>query len=402
MLLRGVSKLHGWLGLSVDDPQNTLWVLGFSIEYMPKEETKTTAPFHLLAILIAMVMALGLRRGRVWRGLAGSVLCMGLLFCLVLKWQPWGARLELPIFVLGSVLVAGITDIWSTGRSMAWFAGLGFLGALIWWPGREEASRPLWTTPTIFSTSREVNMYRYLPLLRERDNHLVALLKAAGVRNVAIVSIHDIPYTLMRKLQREIPDVHFYGAPANDSAGPAEAYVYLGLLKPMSLTYEVTEVGAYRLVGAGAGDGIYLPVEKVKELGWERKLPDFAGWSWSEGIQFGVDMPTLTGSAKYMRYLPTGKCVLDFQAVGELVYLSATVMHSATVPTELVFEINGVGIAPVRVSSPAGYDRWEFALPSRVGANRLDIHRSDNCSQEVIFTHLVINDIPPEVKFADQ
>ncbi|MCF7759726.1 MAG: glycosyltransferase family 39 protein [Cephaloticoccus sp.] len=402
LLLRGVSILHGWLGLSVDDPRNTLWVLGFSIEYMPKEETKTAAPFHLLAILIAVMMALGLRRARAWRGLAGSVLCMGLLFCLVLKWQPWGARLELPIFVLGSVLVAGITDIWSTGRSMAWFAGLGLLGALIWWPGREEASRPLWTTPTIFSTSRNVNMYRYLPLLRERDSQLVTLLKAAEIRNVAIVSIHDIPYAFMREMQRVIPDVHFYGAPASDSAGPAEAYVCLALLRPMGLNYVVNDVGTYRLVGAGAGDGIYLPVEKVKALGWGRKLPDFAGWSWSEGIQIGVDMPTLTGSAQYMRYLPTGECVLDFQAEGERAYLSALVMNSAAIPTELVFEINSVAVEPAHLSAPDGYARWEVTLPCRKGPNRLVIHCADNGKREVTFTRLVINDFPPAAEHTDQ
>ena len=33
-----------------------------------------------------------------------------LIFCIVFKWQPWGYRLQLPIFLFGSVAIALFLD----------------------------------------------------------------------------------------------------------------------------------------------------------------------------------------------------------------------------------------------------------------------------------------------------
>jgi len=124
--------------------------------------------------MVGMLLAAGFAflhpQARKWRWLALSVGTMGLLYCMVVKWQPWGARLQLPVFVLGGLLVAGVTEALPGLRATVLIWIVGFLALLVWWPSREDKSRPLWTDPTIFSTSREANQYRYLPMLRERDH----------------------------------------------------------------------------------------------------------------------------------------------------------------------------------------------------------------------------------------
>jgi|GEM_PF-1423949 len=401
-LERGVAALHRGLGLSIQDRRNTLWILDFAIEYKPREETGTTAPIHFLAILVSLGWALSFGRAREWRWLAYSVLSMGFLFCVVLKWQPWGARLELPIFVLGSVVVAGTVDSATCRWRSIGLLLLAALGLTSWWPGREESSRPLWTEPTIFDIPREVNMYRYLPFLRERDESLARLIKESGVQEVAVVTIHDIPYPLMQKLQMAVPDIHFYGAPVSDGAEPAEAYVRLGLLEPLPLTYAVAGEGEYRLVGAGPGDGIYLTEGKVMELGWQHQLPDFAGWIRSENLQLGVDMPTLSGPARWVRYFPEGSGGIDFYAPNDSMYLTAVVLNSGDDEDRLWFEVNGVVVGEMRLDLPAGEYRMEMVLPTSVGMNRLVIRRSGDNQREVSFTRLVINDVPPVSQSMDR
>ncbi len=44
------------------------------------------------------------------RAFAGCLLVAFLLFCVVLRWQPWHSRLHLPLFVLGAPLVGVVFE----------------------------------------------------------------------------------------------------------------------------------------------------------------------------------------------------------------------------------------------------------------------------------------------------
>ncbi|MFI5335607.1 MAG: ArnT family glycosyltransferase [Opitutales bacterium] len=389
------AKLHHWLGLSVNDQRNTLWLLGFTVDYFPSDETRTAAPFDLMAIVLAVLLAFLVRRARAWRWLALMVFSLGGIYCLILKWQPWGARLQLPIFVLGVLLVAGVLSAVAGRRSatVLWSAGL--LGFLAWWPAREDDKRPLWTSPTIFEASRDVNEYRGLPLLRRRDIKLAERLRAAQVHSIAIVSIHDLSYPLMQRLRQAIPGVHFYGAPASDAAGLADAYVKLVLLQPLPLYFTVPGAGPYRLVGDGLGDGIYLPEAKVRALGWLHQLPDFSGWVRSEGMRISADTTLPGGQLGDVRYLPSGRSWMEFQAETDQVYLRATVVKTDQVPETLEFGMNGIVVHRSELQPPVGLQHLEVALPCHPGINRLEIRRADGSNGELQFTRLQLNDVAP-------
>jgi hypothetical protein len=95
-----VVSLHKKLGLDVNDPATT-WVW---TKYQPprnaNHETNAANRWHL-AILVVCFLIMPWRHPRLFLYLCG--LAAGfILFCAYLKWQPYMARMFLPLFVLAS------------------------------------------------------------------------------------------------------------------------------------------------------------------------------------------------------------------------------------------------------------------------------------------------------------
>ena len=67
---------------------------------------------HAALMLLAIgFMLIGPGRGGDIRRAFALALVVGfVLFCIQLKWQPWGSRLQLPLFVLGAPLIG--TTFW--------------------------------------------------------------------------------------------------------------------------------------------------------------------------------------------------------------------------------------------------------------------------------------------------
>ncbi len=409
---------HGWLGLSEDDPRSTLWtpVLKFAVGWEPEAEAVAGAPLHFVLITLAVLMAgvagwlpgrrraervpagneageKDARRFQPWRWLAMVVAAMALLDCAVLKWQPWGARLQLPVFVTGSLLVAGLAATLPPSRwrnAVAW--GLGILGLLAWWPSHDTAARPLWKSPTLFEETREINYYRYHPDFFARDVALAAMVRDAGVHEVAVVSRHDSAYPLMRRLQREMPGLRFHGAPATDGARVPEAILALELGAPLALFHEMADGTRYRLVGAGAGDGLYLPEARVRALGWEQRLPAFAGWTAHENLLLRVGQPVLPTAPLVTRVMTAATAAVFFPGWEGRARLAVTIRKSTAAPEWLELTINGTPAGRVEFAAAAGQHRFETWLPCHAGINTLTLRHPAEAGAELVFTRLTVDD----------
>ncbi|MGD0013186.1 MAG: glycosyltransferase family 39 protein [Bryobacteraceae bacterium] len=96
------------VGVDPNDPETTFCGTTFAIPGFGAIEDTKANTLHLIGALFAAVVML---QGRWWRrnrtawfyGMAIAV--SFLLFCLLLRWQPWHTRLHLPFFVLSSPLV---------------------------------------------------------------------------------------------------------------------------------------------------------------------------------------------------------------------------------------------------------------------------------------------------------
>jgi hypothetical protein len=106
-----VERGHEWLGVAIDDPRSTRLYSDrrFMIEGDSTDPDRAGNPLHLLLVAAAAARIALWRPARRSPGPAwyGVALAAGaLLFCLVLKWQPWHSRLQLPLFVLAAPLVS--------------------------------------------------------------------------------------------------------------------------------------------------------------------------------------------------------------------------------------------------------------------------------------------------------
>lgn len=116
-LVRGVDQLHRLLGIGASDPGTTF--PGRVFAELPRNMLSgdyATYPLQLaLLALAAVLLGRGLVRpglappmpGRLW-AYGGAVVAGGVLFCAMLRWQPWITRLQLPFFVLLMPAIAAV------------------------------------------------------------------------------------------------------------------------------------------------------------------------------------------------------------------------------------------------------------------------------------------------------
>lgn len=103
---RGIRSLVRLVGANPDDPKTSLAPLEVSSSILAGGLAGN--PLHLLLIAASIILLLGFwkRKERaVCVGYSVVLVAAFLLFSVLVKWQPWGSRLELPLFVLGAPLI---------------------------------------------------------------------------------------------------------------------------------------------------------------------------------------------------------------------------------------------------------------------------------------------------------
>lgn len=108
-----ILKLHEWMGIAADDPRTTFMNRSFGVSRWAYDEDLSGNPLHLLLALAALVMILArpsLRRRRDLLIYSACLFGGFVLFCAYLRWQPWHSRLHLPLFVLGTAVIAAALD----------------------------------------------------------------------------------------------------------------------------------------------------------------------------------------------------------------------------------------------------------------------------------------------------
>ncbi len=201
----------------------------FTVHAMARDEDTGSNPFHFLLALGCLPVLLMVRRGRP-RGelvvLGITVLLGVLLFHVQVKWQIWGSRLLLPMFVLAaswSMVVLG--HLISTRLAMA-LAGLLLLLSA---PFALDAElRPLWGQGGVLSQARASLRWSAVDYLEPVFSDLVPWVQQHEVRELGLVTRWSAPsylvWTAFEDRGQEPPRVRYLDLPsvvAADFAIPA-------------------------------------------------------------------------------------------------------------------------------------------------------------------------------------
>lgn len=220
-----VARMHDWLGLDVDDRRTTLWVLRYGVAWGPRDEMVAGAPAQFLLGLAAVPLLLMRAKPRGANARAIGLLAGGaLLYCIALKWQPAGARLQLPAFlVLAAVVARAAECLGSRGLAAA-----AVVCALGWLPSAETSDRPLWTAPRLWEWTRWENYFRFDPAEAARQEACLRALLDAHVGSLQIVTRHGFPYPLLRRFLAEGgPHARLWGALPAALTEPPDAVLVL-------------------------------------------------------------------------------------------------------------------------------------------------------------------------------
>jgi hypothetical protein len=154
---RAALWMHERLGVSPGDPATTWPGSHFAPPQDANHEANAPNRRHLAVLLLACVFAW--RAGRL-RALYALALVVGFAaFCAYLKWQPFAARMLLPLFVLAAPLAGFAAE----GRKRA--AAVFTLAMCVWLvagarlPLLENWTRPLRGPRSVFHTPREAQYF---------------------------------------------------------------------------------------------------------------------------------------------------------------------------------------------------------------------------------------------------
>jgi len=237
-----VLRAHAALGIDAQDPDTTWRWSRYEAPKNANHEANANNRWHLLLFAAALAWA-AWRRERRWV-LYGTALAVGwVAFCFYLKWQPFQARLELPLFVLAAPLGGWLLERVRPRLLTAAVCLFLVSGARL--PALDNWTRPLKGPESLFRMSRDENYFRDMGQWGNRESYFAAADAAvkSGCDRVAIdVTENQLEYPFMALLRERRPGVQFAHAPPAcavlclDCAGNAEKLeLYRGFGPPRTI-----------------------------------------------------------------------------------------------------------------------------------------------------------------------
>jgi len=212
-----VLAAHRDLGIDLNDPATTSRWGVFEPPRNANHEANAPNRWHLLLLaVVSCVLAWRALRGRDRRraGYALALVCGFVAFCAYLKWAPFVARYQLPLFVLGAPLAAVVEEFgWRWLRPLCvQMAVCLFLLSGARLPALENWVRPLRGPRSVLRVSRDNQYFSDMVQWNDRADYLAAIdaLKGSSCSVIGI-DIHNLQleYPLQALLREARPGVQF-------------------------------------------------------------------------------------------------------------------------------------------------------------------------------------------------
>lgn len=210
---RGVVLMHEILGIDISDPATSFNEVTFYQGKVSMDEDYAGNGLHLLLAFMA-VGTLALRRNSLPRPLLYYALSLAggyLLFSVILKWQPWGTRLQLPLFVLASPIIAMALPIDRKRWVVPALAAFMLVCSTPWLLGNQ--TRPLYGERSIFRINRESIYFAKRPKLESYYSQAVEQFRTRdSCSNIGLLSssgnAYEYPFwALLKNRTGSLPQI---------------------------------------------------------------------------------------------------------------------------------------------------------------------------------------------------
>jgi hypothetical protein len=213
-----VKQAYGRFGMDTNSPLTTLYP--FTLRPLTQfHEDFAVNPLHVLLIIMSFLVIAGrrsLRQNLPLFSFAMALTSSYLLFCFLLKWQPWDSRLLLPLFAAWTPAIGlAITETFSR-QVVACLRTFLIVASLPWL--LFNTSRPLLTIPevvmnrlapgitanhSILTTSRDEQYYANKPHFRKVFNEVAKEIKDSKCNQVGLQVGKDFwEYPLWKELRK--------------------------------------------------------------------------------------------------------------------------------------------------------------------------------------------------------
>lgn len=200
-IYRAVVAFHDWIGLDPSDPRTTS-AGEFRVRVPSTHEDLASNPVHALLYLVVMAWV-ALRWRSDDRGLLIYLLASAstlIFLSAIFKWQIFGGRYQLPLFVLLAPAAGFVLTARLSARAWQMLAALLVVASWPWLTGIR--SRPL--TPTadlyvgsVLTESRDHLYFANALYLEDTFTSLAGLVQDAGCSDVGIVLSGNAPEYLL-------------------------------------------------------------------------------------------------------------------------------------------------------------------------------------------------------------
>jgi len=182
-----VDALHSLIGLDSGDHRTTIAEGGFRLLKHPFHEDHAGNFIHLVLIIVSGFLFLAFKRTRDLNK-AGTYLVLllvaFLMFNICLKWQQWGSRLQLPLFLLFSPFVAVVFSNLLSRKAIVSVCVALFLFSLPW--VFYNQSRPLLGNKSIFLVSKNDRYFSNRPSLHKHYQNTADYLTDQGCFSIGL------------------------------------------------------------------------------------------------------------------------------------------------------------------------------------------------------------------------
>ena len=190
-----VRRFDTWVGV---DPGN------YELVSLWNHEDVAGNPIHLTLVFASLALLFPNRR-RVWAqrafSYAGGLAAGYVLLAVVVTWEPYGSRFQLPFFVAWGPVIGASSHLLGRPRALLWLPRFLLMAALPW--VLFNRTRPVigikpWTmTDSIFTISRERILFASWPVWQEPFVASVGEIEEAGCKQVGLrIDSHDLEYAL--------------------------------------------------------------------------------------------------------------------------------------------------------------------------------------------------------------